>query len=307
MSFIKNFQIKINKVTAGYFANWTPESPISVGDYGDIKGYRFTRDGNISRFKLELEIDSVRAKTATFKKKEGLVISTSAGASGEAKKQSARLDLKFGAEGAFLYHLADITNNQFKDRQIAFEKIVPLILSNKIKWKDNYVLVSEIKQAGKAFIIVADSANANMQIECKGDVSIEANLAKAAGDISYTRDSDQVLKYEVEETISPLFRVVAFSGTPSGGPKGPISKLISLIKSWYYGKLPEPETISLSDYVETEGMTEGTFTFPNGESVRLHQRLESIEGYIQKSENEENGDIEIETIEIDKGQRTMTG
>lgn len=217
MSFIKNLQTNINRVTEGYFANWTPESPITVGDYGYIKGYRFTRDGNISEYKLDFELDSVRAKTATFEKKDGLTINTSASASGNLDNQNTKLDLQFGNEGSFLYHLSDITNNQFKERRVAFEKIGKLILSSEIKWKDDYVLVVEVKQAGKAFIIVADSANASMQIECKSDIPGSLNLANAAGNIGYTKDSDRVIKYDVKETISPLFRVVEFSRVPPGG------------------------------------------------------------------------------------------
>ena len=50
MSFIKKLQKNVSKVTEGYFANWTPDMPISVGDYGNVKGYRFTRDGNVSKY-----------------------------------------------------------------------------------------------------------------------------------------------------------------------------------------------------------------------------------------------------------------
>lgn len=309
MSFIKNLQIKINKVTEGYYANWTPDSPIAVGDYGEIKSYRFTRDGNISRYKMGLIIDSVRVETATFERTDGLVVNVDATASGNIDNQSAKLDLKFGAEGSFLYHLADITNNQFKERQVAFEKIGQLILSDTIKWKDDYVLVVEVKQAEKTFIIVADSADANMQIECETDDSKPFNLANAAGNIGYSRDSNQILKYEVEETIPPLYRVVVFSSAPPGGGSGgSISKMIKKIKSWFGEQLPEPETIYLSEYVEQKNQSEGVFTFPNGEKVMFHQKIEDIESFIQKSEKEEEcEDLEAEIITIGKSQQTMTG
>ncbi len=296
MSFIKKLQTNINRVTEGYFANWTPESSISVGDYGFVDEYRFTRDGNISSYESGLDLDSERVKTATFEREDGLKVTKKLsvdGALGETiddPNAKVSLNLQFGSEGSFLYHLKDITNIQFKERRVAFEKIGTLILSGTINWLDAYVLVVEVKQAGQAVIIVADSANAKMQIECNGSDGL--NLANATGNIGYIRDSSKVIRYEVTETISPLYRVIEFSSTPPGeGSGSPISYLLKKIKSWFNGNLPEPEVIYLTDYVENKNKTIGTFALPNGKSVVLQQKIEDIKSFIDKSEKEKHVEV----------------
>lgn len=308
MSFIKKLQKNVSKVTEGYFANWTPDMPISVGDYGNVKGYRFTRDGNVSRYIEDIEIEKVRFKTATLEKKDGLFIKTKAAASGDSALGKVRMELQFGSEGSFLYHLKDLTNNQYKKRREAFEKIGKMILSGKLKWNDDYVLVTEVKEAGKALIIVADSANAYMEIECAVDNVPEANLASAVGEIGYTRDSDRVTRYEIVQNTPILFRVVGFTEVPpGGGPNSPIGRMMARIREWFREDLPKPEVIYLRDYVEGENIWEGTFELPNGESVTLRQRLEDIESFIEKSEREDQLEEEMEIERVQIGQRTMYG
>lgn len=308
MSFIKNLQKNISKVTEGYFANWTPDTPISVGDYGDVKGYRFTRDGNVSRFIKSIEIEKVRSETATLEKKNGLIIKTKATTSGDSSLGKTSLGLQFGAEGSFLYHLQDLTNYQYKERREAFEKIGQMILSGRVKWKDDYVIVTEVKQAGKALVLVADSANADMEIECTVDDIQEVNLASAAGKIGYTRDSDRVLKYEIAQNTPILFRVVGFTEVPpGGGPNNPISRMMARVREWFQEDLPKPEIIYLRDYVENKNTLNGTFELPNGESVTLCQKLEDIESFTEKSEKEEELEEEMEIEKVQIGQRTMYG
>lgn len=308
MSFIKKLQKNISKVTEGYFANWTPEMPISVGDYGDVKGYRFTRDGNVSRYIEDVEIEKVRLKTATMEKKDGLIIKTKAAVSGESGLGKVGLDLQFGSEGSFLYHLKDLTNYQYEERRDAFEKLGKIILSGKIKWKDDYVLVTEVKQAGKALILVADSANADMEIECTLDDAAEVNLASAVGGIGYTLDSYRVERFEIEQNTPILYRVVGFTEVPpGGGPNSQISRLMARIREWFREDLPKPEVIYLRDYVEGKHVLEGTFDLPNGESVTLCQKLEDIASFIEKSEREDELEEGMGIKKVIIGQSTAQG
>ncbi len=308
MSFIKNLQKNVSNVTEGYFANWTPDTPISVGDYGDIKGYRFTRDGNASRYIDNIEIEKVRSKTATLEKKYGLIIQTKAAASTSAPIGKASLSFQFGSEGSFLYHLKDLTNYQYKERREAFEKLGKMILSGKIKWKDDYVIVTEMKEAGNALILVADSANADMEIEYEVENVAEVNLANSIGKIGYTRDSDRVLRYEIQQNTPILFRVVGFTEVPpGGGPSNPISRMMAKIKEWFKEDLPKPDVIYLRDYVESNNELKGTFNLPNGESVTLCQKTEDISSFIEKSEKEDEAEEEWKVERVQFGQRTMQG
>jgi len=304
MSFIKKLQTKISKVTEGYYANWTPDMPIEVGDYGDIGGYRLTRDGNISRFVADMKVEMTRTESATLERKDGILISSSGKAGGDAGIGKGKLGLSFGSEGSFLYHLKDITNNQFKERREIFEKIAPLILSDKISWKDDYVLVTEVKQAGKALILVSDSANASMEVEYSSENGAPVNFVSAEGDVNFSMASDRVVKYEIKQLTPLLFRVIGFVDVPpGGGPAGPLSQIKKKLHSWFGDDLPEPEQINLRDYIENEDSVDGIFEFPNGETITLRQEFVDIESFIQKSEKvSESDEVEIERVEIGKHQ-----
>lgn len=308
MSFIKTLQTNFNKVTDGYFANWTPDAPIAVGDFGLVGGYRFTKDGSINRFVSDAEIDSTRSETATFEKSDGLSIKKSAGASGNVIASKVKMALRFGGEGSFLYSLKDLTHTQFRERRDAFEKIGKLILSEKVKWNDNYVLVTEVKQAGKALILVADSANANMELECGVDDVVGTDLANALGKIKYVNDSERVTRYEFSQCMPILFRAVSFTAAPPGGTPSAMSQIMALVRGWFAEGLPKPEAIYLREYVEVPGNTIiGTFEMHDGKTVELHQKAEDISSFIGKGKlaAEFEQALEVESVQI--GKKAMFG
>lgn len=304
MSFIKNLQKNINAVTEGYFANWTPDMPISVGDYGDISGYRFTRDGNVSRHLNNIDIDEQQLDTATFEKKYGLSIKNLGKVEESTAIEKTRLRLEFGYDGSFLYHLKDLTNIQFKERQDAFRKLGALILSGTIIWRDDYVLVTEVKQANKALILVADSAKAEMEIECSLEEPV-INFARAIGAISYSLDSNRIIRYEIKQNASILFRVVQFTEVPpDGGPKTPISRLMARIREKLSNNLPRPESIYLREYVESEDEAIGEFMLPNSEIIKLSQKFVDIGSFLEISERETilDSDTIIERVPVNQRQ-----
>lgn len=297
MSFIKQLQIRINDVMDGYYANWTPDTPISVGDYGYNSGYRFTRDGNVGSRIVDIEIEKKRNETAVLEKVDGVVVRRNAAALGDAALGKVRMDLKFGSEGSFLYHLKDLTTIQYQERKKAFNAIGNLIMSGKLKWEDDYNLVTEVKQAGKALIIVADSANAEMGIECAANDVPEFNLASAVGNINYTLDSARVMKYEIKEDASILYKPIRFTEKPpGGGPNQQISQMMAKIRGWFNGGLPNPELISLRSYLESENISGGTFDLPDSKSITLRQELVDITSFIEENERR-NKLVDERTIE----------
>lgn len=157
-------------------------------------------------------------------------------------------------------------------------------------------------------IIVADISNADMELQCKAESLEQLNLGNAAGSIGYVKDSNRVIKYEAEENISPLFRVVDFSIDPPEGPPGsPISSFMEKVKGWLGGQLPEPETIYLTEYVEEPGKSIGTFTLPNNHTVVFCQKDVDAEEFLRKSElvakTVKTGEaVVIETVQINKGE-----
>ena len=145
MKFIRKLQKNISAVTNGYFANWTPDNPVAVGDYGAIKDFIFIRDGNIKSRIGSLSIESERKDTAVFERKYGVSFYGGVKGRGGLPEGNASLKINFKYKGSFLYHLKAITNNQFKERRVAFEKICTMILSQNIIWLDDYVLITEVK------------------------------------------------------------------------------------------------------------------------------------------------------------------
>jgi len=310
MSFTKNLQKNINKVTDGYFANWTPDMPVSVGDFGLISGYRFTKEGSIKKYidNNSIDIESIRSETAKLEKKVGLKISKGTSASGSVSSGKIGFSLKFDDDGSFLYSLKDITNNQLKQRREAFEAIGRGILAGRIKWKDEYVFVTEVKQAAKALIIVADSANADMEIECEVDDIIDLNLAEAVGKISYIKNSERVMQYEIEQNTAIFFRAVAFSSNAPDGKPTSLSIVMKKLQEWFPDGLPKPEAIYLREYTE-EGITSfsTTFSLPNEKEITLCQKLVDIVSFFDKNEDENLNDQEIIVEQIQIGQKQMYG
>lgn len=276
MSLIKILQREVSHHVAGFFANWTPDKPLEIGEYGYIKKYVFTKDGSIIRDLGEAKTTESRSPTASLAMGHDVDIEVSPAVSGTAftghAKVKARIGLTFNSDDAFLYHLEDLTTLQFESRQDIFTKMAKAIFSGHMRWMDDYVLVTEIKKAGKVLVYGSNGHNQSMEIEAEVKDPASLNLASVAGSIGYKRKAVYVAQYEIDETRPALFRLVRFTITPPGGDsRGPISVLLAALKGIFGPNTPRPEGINLRRYTEETGWVKGEFEIQDYGTVTLWQ------------------------------------
>src|SRR5688500_2143009 len=107
---IERYQQELCKQAAGLFPTWLPGDRIDPGDVGILGGGRFRRSTSLPELGISLELDEPGSPNSLrYSSTKETKLNFGGGASLEESlaniaSASARVDIKFGAEGAFLFH-----------------------------------------------------------------------------------------------------------------------------------------------------------------------------------------------------------
>jgi hypothetical protein len=195
------------------------------------------------------------------------------------------LEISLTGEGAFVYQLQDIVERRVADKQAFFKDLFLTIMSGKLKWPDEYLIIDEVREVGSAAIIVLDSDSGKLTL--KGNVPIgpegEAPLAKAGAKISVNVESGSVFQSIGEGSVTPLYvpRRLVFDPDPPGGNPLSISGLFEWAKERLGAAAVRPSDVRFADYVSNSEMEQVVFEVPAaGSTISLQASHVSIEEFL---------------------------
>ncbi len=219
MSFVENIQRRIYAKTS-MFGAWLPTDRLNVGEYGLIRRGRFNREGQLR----QRGIAFTETRTATVPSKLGFsdrakfVTKNSANAELAAKQVSGALaELSLSGEGAFVYQLEDIVARRIADKESFFQTLFSAILSGKLKWQDEFVLIDEVREAGAATMIVLESDSGKLVLKGKLPVGAESSvpLARLSAQTSVDVESGSIFQALGQTSSTPSYDVVRLSFDPA--------------------------------------------------------------------------------------------
>jgi len=246
---LKYIQPKLHTLSNGLFANWMPDTLVSVGDYGVLRNGAFDRRGSLKDYGAD-----IYAKPATqgeneieFKDKIDLSVAAIANAD-SGVGPTAKISVTVRGKGAFLYHLSDV--HQIRPvRQRRFEEeVAKALVSPSLELPDEAVLVTEVQHAAKATIVASDHREGRLELATDFGPAGSAYLSGARGNVSVSASAGSLFQWIARNDTVTLLKLVRPKLGPSpGGPGGPALTLSSAI-AWLK-TIIKAQNLTVSEFV----------------------------------------------------------
>ncbi len=192
---------QLQRNLTGLHANFPPNRPLALGDYGIKRDDVFQRLGNIRTFGV--------AFTATEGTSESTIQFKSAGAvdvefvaKGEARvgavpAVNAGLDLKFTRENAVFFNAAGCTLTQVDDIAAVGEALGALLAAG--RWDSGFYVVTSLVHAASTTAVVSSARGSEVGLE-------------AASDVPHIDLTDASLKLRIKRSRSTALEIVTANG-----------------------------------------------------------------------------------------------
>jgi hypothetical protein len=182
------------------YAVWEPGHPFKLGDFGELHDKTFEKRGNISDFGVSFETTASAPVLYEFTSTGTSVAETSLDASVNAGVPAPRasVEFKFAHErGLFLRAADSFTISISNLEQLASE------LSALPDWKFHWKIVSEIRVASSAILLMGRTANTKVKIEASVDAIEQLMLGKLAASAALNIAGE--VGYKIIGARGPLF------------------------------------------------------------------------------------------------------
>lgn len=263
MSFVEEVQRRIFAKTS-LFGTWLPTDRIQVGEYGLIRRGRFNREGNLRQRGIEVSESRTKLTPSALGFSDRAKINTVTKVSAKAAKvASGTVEIALSGEGAFVYQLQDLTACRIADKEAFFTSLFSAILSDKLKWQDDFVVVDELREAGAATLIVLENEAGKLTV--KGDIPLGAEsaapLARVGANVTVDIERGSIFQAMGQSSSTPLYGAKRLSFAPPG-PAGP-ARSISEVFAWLREKcgfaILRADEVRMVDYVALPNEERATF------------------------------------------------
>jgi hypothetical protein len=195
----------------GYLATWIPNTQLRLGDIGILKRDRFEYYSNLNELGIPFSIrNSNEASDFEYSSKGSVEINFKAAGNAPALGQvlttdDAGISVIFNRENAIMF----IGHNCRTDYIENLEKLGSAILDRYKggKWNKDYVIITELVNAGTTTIIISNSTNARADFRVdRNSKEMSLSIADISGNVSITNSSGIDTKIIAAGQLTPLFR-----------------------------------------------------------------------------------------------------
>jgi len=205
MTYVEHIQQRVYANTSLY-SMWLPVDRVSVGDYGSIRRGRFNREGNVSQRGIQFKEQVSQSSPSTFGFSDKAKFNARSALGGAAGPSiGAALEIALSGEGAFVYQIRDVTTKRVEDKASFFRDLFLAILEGRFRWREDFVLVDEIREAGSATLIILESDSGKVVIKGGLLTAEESDAPLARGEISAAVEHGSVFHVISQKATTPLF------------------------------------------------------------------------------------------------------
>lgn len=188
-------QVKDNFVTL--FANWIPESPLSLGDFGVLDGNIFIRKGNVRDFGLNFETITGPSVDEKFTSGGAVDVAFNAKATVPATGATvnANITIDFHKEHSIYFSAEGCSTSSIKDKNTLGNEVLKLYEDG--KWKKEHTIVTDVVVAERSIVVISEGNNCKYVLEADANVSkieVNTNLAVTTSkSVGYSVDAKKGL------------------------------------------------------------------------------------------------------------------
>ena len=204
------------------FANWPPNAPRKIGDYGRVNGTLFEFFGRLDPEEIEAlgmrESPSSASYDVMIKSSRSLNSHLSAEATTNVGDGKALLEIKFSSEEGIVFAVPSI-----KITEITSMAALGRVLNERRRegnWITDHAVVVQVSVAESATILLSNQAGAGMEFEIAADAPANAQLvAKLDAGASLISSHGVGIKIIGEGPLTPLFKLASLKRRIRGDRK----------------------------------------------------------------------------------------
>lgn len=212
----KQYTKEIRKRFGGYYATWTPDVPLKLGDIGLLNDNVFKRIDNLENLGIPFSIHRDNTKSSLEHASQGSVSQTFKLA-GQAAPQGSMLKdadagiiVDFLRERSVLFKINNVTSSSIDGIIGLGERILEMY--HQKKWNKEWVLITELKEAESGTVLISNSSNGRIELKANVDVGAQVlDIADASLNLSVQRSKNMDVKIIANENLTPLFQLTAIS------------------------------------------------------------------------------------------------
>lgn len=189
-----------------YFANFPPNSPIEVGDYGSLNSGVFDRAGNVRDvFGVAFTHEVLRGQPALINFQSGEGISTSIGGTADAVagllSKQVSVTVKFAKRDGIVFRAIGCEPYTIMDREAFGREIIGLFERDRISAE--FVVVTSLIRAKSLTVVASASAGATIELNAEAEL---AHLDIASTDIGLrvVHESGLAARFVAARSTIPL-------------------------------------------------------------------------------------------------------
>ena len=189
-----------------YFATFPPNTPIRLGDYGDLRRDCFDRRGNVTdKFGVGIRSRPVSAPSR-FEFRSGRSVSVTLRAKGDVLPSGipavkAGMGVNFSRGRSVLFNAAGCTVESIEDIDGFGKRLLDLFQER--RWEADRVVVTSFIAATTLTLVISAEANASIDLEADGDLS-SIDLSQAGIKLHVTGERGLAAKYITKGNTFPL-------------------------------------------------------------------------------------------------------
>lgn len=204
------------------FANWPPNSPREIGDFGRVNGSLFEFYGRLKPEEIEAlgsrESPSPASYDIMIKSTRSLNAHLSAEAKAKVADGKALLQIKFTSEEGVVFAAPSISINEITS-MLALGRFLNERRLNG-NWDMDHAVVVQVSKAENATILLSNQKGAGIDFEVAANSPVNAQLvAKLDAGASVVDSHGVGIKIIGEGPLTPLFKLAYLKRKIFGDPK----------------------------------------------------------------------------------------
>jgi hypothetical protein len=194
-----------------YYANFPPNTPVALGDYGTIRDGIFLRIGSITVFDVPLPAASKSDTSASFEFKSGSSVHLEPrmdvrGKGGPAHGAEAKARIDFGDDKGIFFSAAGCTVEAFAEQRNVREAMLNLFLSK--VWRPEWVLVVGRVLSLALNLVIANKRGASIELSANTETDIDFADVRTAAMLKAGASQQIALQWVAMASTVPLVRLL---------------------------------------------------------------------------------------------------
>ncbi len=195
-------------------ANFPPNRPLALGDYGTVRDHVFERLGNVAQLGLSVEANPGSGESSFVFKSRGSV-SFELVAKGEIQPggvpaAKAAIELRFSRENAVFFAASGCRVTGVKDLKALEEDLLGLVRQE--RWETDYYVVTEVYEAARTTAVASSDRDSEIRIEAESPALETIRLGDASLELEVKRSRNVSLEIVTAHAQTPLMQLSRLRG-----------------------------------------------------------------------------------------------